>query len=175
MRAAHKITQIMPQFAHLASSPALSAVLTRPKYERIAREWPDASVRFCDVLVDDAATREIAAAEGVSLLPAIRVYDGEAACVVPCGPRGTGPSRSLEELRVAIEECTRCTKQPGGQQQQPDGQDELEMYATPPGDLVYAALPLATAYVLIERLGEITADLGMDPAVVTTVAEDLGI
>ena len=94
---------------------------------------------------------------------------------VPCGPRGTGPSRTLEELRVAIEECTRCTKQPGGQQQQPDGQDELEMYATPPGDLVYAALPLATAYVLIERLGEITADLGMDPAVVTTVAEDLGI
>ena len=39
-----------------------------------------------------SGTREIAAAEGVSLLPAIRVYDGEAACVVPCGPRGTGPS-----------------------------------------------------------------------------------
>ena len=136
---------------------------TRASFERLAREWSDApSTRFFHVLVEDDATNQLAAEQGIDHLPAIRVYssggDAESqACEVSCAPRGTGLTRNFADLREAVQACIQACTACGRTGETPA--EDVQVYATPTADLVYAALPVSLVYVLVDKLGGIEADL----------------
>ena len=136
---------------------------TRVSFDRLAREYSDApSTRFFHVLVEDEATNQLAAEQGIDHLPAIRVYSRGAgaeakACEVSCAPRGTGLTRNFADLREAVQACVQACTACGRTDESPA--EEVQVYATPTADLVYAALPVSLVYVLVDKLGGIEADL----------------
>ena len=122
------------------------------RFARLAQDWEEGAdeLTFMDCAVDSDAMRMLAAAEGVKSLPAIRVYGGpqSESCVVPCGPRGTGPALSVAALREAVLSCTACKADD-------ELAEGLDLHATPANDLVFAFLPVSIVYVLIDKLGAI--------------------
>ena len=119
-------------------------------------------VALGDVLVEDEATNQLAAEQGIDHLPAIRVYSRGAgaeakACEVSCAPRGTGLTRNFADLREAVQACVQACTACGRTDESPA--EEVQVYATPTADLVYAALPVSLVYVLVDKLGGIEADL----------------
>jgi hypothetical protein len=149
--------------------------LTRSRFERLAHSWHEGSVRFVDVLMDmkDPATQQLAASEGIETVPAMRVFgNNAAACSVSCAPRGTGRAPSLEHLRAMVDECCAACRTT-----QPDPlaghTTPASDRTTPAGDLIFAALPVSIAYVLLELTADISAEMTLAAGISTEVATEV--
>lgn len=163
---------------HFASMKCRKCRATRRHFERIAREWPDASTGFFEVLVDDSDSNRLAAHYGIKNLPAIRVFQStalpsvvsnDAACYVSCAARGTGPVVGLGDMREAIQGCI-LSQEEGGDES--ESTINLDVEVSPAADLVAAAVPVSLVYVLFERATDIlTAELPEVAASIENVAE----
>jgi thiol-disulfide isomerase/thioredoxin len=134
----------------------------KPIMDRLAALNTNSSHSYFDIVADDKEMLALCNAEGITRLPAIRVYSMGAngqrhICDVDCASRGDGHTRGFNQLRRAVEQCA-C-----GMEKEMAAESEAEKAAAEAaGEFVWSvAFPMAFVTVMGARLMVILEEFGV--------------